>query len=192
MHVNDTFFCWQFSKPLVLETYIAFVNNWNKAKDAIRTTKTTKPAFAKFLEAMAREHKGKLSLDNLLIKPVQKFPNYELIFRRLKKHTEPDHPDYTLCEDALKLIHDILVQLNCKEREALENGQREAMLRDLENAIEGINDLVSSERAFVSFEFVTMPSGQAGRKERGFFLFTDLLVITSIKKRSTTYRKPNR
>lgn len=33
-----------------------------------------RPAFARFLEAMAREHKGKLTLDNLLIKPVQKFP----------------------------------------------------------------------------------------------------------------------
>lgn len=67
-------FRFQFSKPIVLETYTAFVNNWNKAKDAIRTTKSNKPAFAKFLEAMAREHKGKLSLDNLLIKIIQKFP----------------------------------------------------------------------------------------------------------------------
>lgn len=64
----------QFSNPKVLETYTAFVNNWNKAKDAIRTTKATKPGFAKFLETMAREHKGKLSLDNLLIKIIQKFP----------------------------------------------------------------------------------------------------------------------
>ncbi|KAL7038622.1 hypothetical protein ACKWTF_009632 [Chironomus riparius] len=188
--IGDVYFN-VFSKPIVLETYIAFVNNWNKAKDAIRTTKTTKPAFAKFLEAMAREHKGKLSLDNLLIKPIQKFPNYELIFQRLIKHTDSDHPDYTGCQDALKLVHEILVQLNCKEREALENGQREATLRELENVIEGITDLVSSDRAFVSFELVSMPSGQAGRKERGFFLFTDLLVITSIKKRSGTYRKPN-
>lgn len=67
-----------FAKTLVLETYTSFVNNWNKAKDAIRHTKSTRPAFAKFLEAMAREHKGKLSLDNLLIKPVQKFP--KLVF----------------------------------------------------------------------------------------------------------------
>jgi RhoGEF domain len=66
----------QFSKPTILETYTAFVNNWNKAKDAIRLTKTTRPAFASFLETKAREHKGKLSLDNLLIKPVQKFPKY--------------------------------------------------------------------------------------------------------------------
>lgn len=177
----------------MLESYIAFVNNWNKAKDAIRTTKTTRPAFAKFLDTMARDHKGKLSLDTLLIKPVQKFPNYELIFQRLCKHTDADHPDFSVCQEALKLVHDILVQLNCKEREALENGQREAMLRELENVIEGITDLVVSDRAFILFDVVSMPSGgQAGRKERGFFLFSDMLVITSVKKRSGTYRKVNR
>lgn len=65
---------WQFSKTSVLDTYTAFVNNWNRAKDAIRTTSATRSAFARFLETMAREHKGKLTLDNLLIKPVQKFP----------------------------------------------------------------------------------------------------------------------
>lgn len=51
-----------------------FVNNVNRAKSAIRTTSNQRPAFARFLENMAREHKGKLTLDNLLIKPVQKFP----------------------------------------------------------------------------------------------------------------------
>ena len=114
------------------------------------------------------------------------------MFQRLIKHTDVEHPDYSGCSEALKLVHDILVHLNCKEREALENGQREATLRDLENEIAGISDLVSTDRQFLSFELVSMPSGQAGRKERGFFLFNDLLVISSIKKRSGTYRKPNR
>lgn len=114
------------------------------------------------------------------------------MFQRLIKHTDADHPDYAGCSDALKLVHDILVHLNCKEREAIENGQREATLRELENVIEGISDLVTADRTFLSFELVSMPSGQAGRKERGFFMFNDLLVITSIKKRSGTVKKPNR
>lgn len=59
---------------MIIETYLAFVNNWNQAKDVIRMTQTTKPGFEKFLETMAREHKGKLSLDNLMIKIIQKFP----------------------------------------------------------------------------------------------------------------------
>ena len=172
---------------------------------------------------MAREHKGKLSLDNLLIKPVQKFPkyvtfrgrstsveipaannryfllrlfccflrSYELIFTRLIKHTDVTHPDQKPLQEALKLVHDILMFLNCKEKEALENGQRETALRELEGVIEGMNDLVTPERAFLLFDLVSMPSGQVTRKERGFFLFNDLLVITSIKRRSGTIRKTN-
>lgn len=118
------------------------------------------------------------------------------MFQRLTKHTDTNHPDYELCADSLKLVHNILVHLNCKEREALENGQREATLRELENVIEGITDLVANDRTILRFELVSMPAtigGQnAGRKERGIFLFNDLLVITSIKKRSGVTRKPNR
>lgn len=115
-----------------------------------------------------------------------------MMFRRLIKHTDTEHPDHANCSESLKLVHDMLVHLNCKEREALLNGQREATLRELENVIEGVSDLVTNDRMFLSFEIVSMPSPHAGRKERGFFLFNDLLVIASIKKRSGTIKKPQR
>lgn len=114
------------------------------------------------------------------------------MFQRLIKHTDGEHPDHSNCSESLKLVHDILVHLNCKEREALLNGQREANLRELENVIEGVSDLVTTDRTFLSFEIVSMPSPHAGRKERGFFLFNDLLVIASIKKKSGTIKKPHR
>lgn len=135
------------------------------------------------------------------------------MFSRLIKHTDDEHPDQKPLQEALKLVHDILLHLNCKEREALENDQREAALRELEvsrraeahcsdsvspfplplpqGVIEGISDLVSSDRQFLLFDLVSMPTGQGGRKERGFFLFNDLLIITSIKRRSGTIKKPS-
>ncbi|KAH8295057.1 hypothetical protein KR018_006438, partial [Drosophila ironensis] len=180
-----------FSKLEVLEVYTSFVNNCNRAKNAIRSMKHQRPSFSKFLESTSREHKGKLTLDNLLIKPVQKFPNYELLFQRLIKHTDHEHPDTKHLQDVLKLVHDILVHINCKEREIMENGQREATLRELEGVIEGVTDLIAPDRQFLLFDLVSMPSGQGARKDRGFFLFNDLLVLTSIKKRSGTIRKPN-
>lgn len=117
--------------------------------------------------------------------------SYELLLSRLIKHTDIDHPDQKPLQEAIKLVHDILLHLNCKEREALENDQRESALRELEGVIEGISELVTCDRNFLLFDLVSMPSGQAGRKDRGFFLFSDLLVITSIKRRSGTIRKPN-
>lgn len=64
--------------------------------------------------------------------------SYELIFSRLIKHTDIDHPDQKPLQDALKLVHDILLHLNCKKKEALENGQREAALRDLEVCLNSV------------------------------------------------------
>ena len=110
------------------------------------------------------------------------------------------------------MVHDILLHLNCKEREARENGQRESVLRELEvhklqsietqfmyndfyfflqGVIEGISELVDGDRQFLLFDLVSIPTGQMGRKERAFFLFSDILVITSIKRRGGTIRKPS-
>lgn len=58
--------------------------------------------------------------------------SYELMFQRLIKNTDIDHPDQNTLQEALKLVHDILLHLDCKKREAMENDQREAALRDLE------------------------------------------------------------
>lgn len=40
----------QFTKPSVVETYTAFINNWKRAKEVIKSTSQAKPAFARFLE----------------------------------------------------------------------------------------------------------------------------------------------
>uniref|UniRef100_A0A1B6E9V0 DH domain-containing protein n=1 Tax=Clastoptera arizonana TaxID=38151 RepID=A0A1B6E9V0_9HEMI len=170
-----------FTKQSVIDTYTSFINNWKTAKEAIKTTCQAKPAFARFLEAMAREHKGKLALDSLLIMPVQRIPRYELLIQTLLKHTEPNHPDHQPLIEAQRQVHALAVRINCTERDSLE-------LEQLEGLIEGLMHLVAPDRTFLRHDLVTMASGQ-GRKERAFFLFSDLLIITSIKRRSGTIRK---
>ncbi|XP_039288297.1 rho guanine nucleotide exchange factor 17 isoform X2 [Nilaparvata lugens] len=172
-----------FTKQSVIDTYTAFINNWKTANEAIKTTSQAKPAFARFLEAMAREHKGKLALDSLLIMPVQRVPRYELLIQSLLKHTEVGHPDYCVLQDARKEVHTLAVRINCTERESL-------ALEQLESVIEGAGPLSCSERTFVRNDLVTMVTSQ-GRKERMLFLFSDMLLITSIKRRSGTIRKPS-
>lgn len=139
---------------------------------------------------MAREHKGKLALDSLLIKPVQKFPKYELLIQRLIKHTDSAHPDYILLLEAQKEIHENLIKINCTERETLEFEQQQQNLRELENLVEGLVNLVTADRIYLRHDLITMTTGQGTRKERALFLFSDLLVITSIKRRSGTIKKP--
>lgn len=102
----------------------------------------------------------------------------------LLKHTEVYHPDYDTLQEALHEVHDLASRINCTERDNLE-------LEHLENLIDGLSNLVSADRAFLRYDVVMMTSGQGlSRKERALFLFNDLLLITSIKRRSSTVKKP--
>ncbi|KAF7404045.1 hypothetical protein HZH68_006839 [Vespula germanica] len=180
-----------FTKPVVLESYTLFLDNWKSARKAIKATCQGKPAFARFLETMEREHKGKLGLDQLLIKPVQKIPRYELLIQRLLKHTDSAHPDYEFLQAAQKEVHELVVKINCTERESLEWEQQQSTLREVQSLVEGLGGIVANDRTFLRHDLVTIASNQGTRKERALFLFSDLLVITSIKRRSGTIRKPS-
>ncbi|XP_043279981.1 uncharacterized protein [Venturia canescens] len=180
-----------FTKPNVLETYTLFLDNWRSAEKAIKTTCQAKPAFARFLETLEREHRGKLGLDQLLIKPVQKIPRYELLIQRLLKHTDPSHPDHDLLTAAQKEIHELVVKINCTEREILEWEQQQSILREVESLVDGLAGIVTKDRSFVRHDMVTIASNQGTRKERALFLFSDMMVITNIKRRSGTIRKPS-
>ena len=113
-----------------------------------------------------------------------------MLFGRLIKHTDANHPDHKFIEDVLKLVHDILSYIDCKEREIEENGKRVKTLRELEDVIEGVTDLVTPDRNFIAFEIVSLIA-QGVRKDRALFLFNDLLIITSVKRKSGTIRRPN-
>lgn len=97
-------------------------------------------------QTMEREHKGKLGLDQLLIKPVQKIPRYELLIQRLLKHTDPTHPDYELLQAAQKEVHELVVKINCTERESLEWEQQQTTLREVQALVEGLAGIVTNDR----------------------------------------------
>lgn len=80
--------------------------------------------------------------------------------------------------------------INCTERESLELEQQQQTLRDLEQMIEGLSNLVTAERMFLRYETVVMPSAQGTIKDRALILFNDLLLITSVKRRTGTIKKP--
>ncbi|XP_050314681.1 rhoGEF domain-containing protein gxcI isoform X2 [Anthonomus grandis grandis] len=171
--------------PEVIENYVNYVNNWKRSRDILKTVQSSRPQFARFLDAASKSNVRKQALDSLLIKPIQKFPKYELLLQRLIKHTADDHPDYVLLLRAQKEVHEQLLKINCTEKEALDIDQ----LRELEGLIEGVLDLVAADRQFIRHDMVIMSLGGGARKDRALFLLTDLLLITGIKRRSGTITK---
>lgn len=101
-------------------------------------------------QTMEREHKGKLGLDQLLIKPVQKIPRYELLIQRLLKHTDASHPDKDLLTAALKEVHELVVKINCTERESLEWEQQQTTLKEVQSLVEGLAGIVANDRLVAS------------------------------------------
>ena len=173
-----------FTKEPMSETYICFINNWKNANEAIKSASSSKAGFSKFLESMSREHKGKLTLDALLIMPVQRIPRYELLLKELIKHTTCDHPDYHLLQEAQKEVHELALKINQMEKEANETEANANRVKELEHLIEGVIDLYQPDRSFIRYDFVTIPGGLGIKKDRCLFLFSDLLLITSIKRKS--------
>ncbi|XP_041438753.1 rho guanine nucleotide exchange factor 17 isoform X2 [Xenopus laevis] len=178
-----------FSKEILVSIYSAYIDNFLNAKDAVRAAKEARPAFIKFLEQCTRENKEKQALSDLMIKPVQRIPRYELIVKDLLKHTPEDHPDHLCLIDAQINIKQLAERINRGMRSAEETERDIRILQEIESHIEGMEDLQAPFRRFVRQEMVVEVKAVGGKKERSLFLFTDLLICTTLKRKSGSLRR---
>ncbi|KAK2100944.1 Rho guanine nucleotide exchange factor (GEF) 17 [Saguinus oedipus] len=162
----------RFSKDVLVNIYSAYIDNFLNAKDAVRVAKEARPAFLKFLEQSMRENKEKQALSDLMIKPVQRIPRYELLVKDLLKHTPEDHPDHPLLLEAQRNIKQVAERINKGVRSAEEAERHARVLQEIEAHIEGMEDKAIS-----------------GKKDRSLFLFTDLIVCTTLKRKSGSLRR---
>ncbi len=86
------------------------------------------------LQQKARDNEGKLSLDDLLIKPVQRIPRYVLFIKDLLKHTGPSHPDHAPLQKALGELTMLAERFNDREKER----ERLGLRRELLNSVDGL------------------------------------------------------
>ncbi|XP_008850946.2 rho guanine nucleotide exchange factor 17 [Nannospalax galili] len=178
-----------FSKDVLVNIYSAYIDNFLNAKDAVRVAKEARPAFLKFLEQSMRENKEKQALSDLMIKPVQRIPRYELLVKDLLKHTPEDHPDHPLLLDAQRNIKQVAERINKGVRSAEEAERHARVLQEIEAHIEGMEDLQAPLRRFLRQEMVTDVKAIGGKKDRSLFLFTDLIVCTTLKRKSGSLRR---
>ncbi|XP_047734925.1 rho guanine nucleotide exchange factor 17 [Prionailurus viverrinus] len=178
-----------FSKDVLVNIYSAYIDNFLNAKDAVRVAKEARPAFLKFLEQSMRENKEKQALSDLMIKPVQRIPRYELLVKDLLKHTPEDHPDHPLLLDAQRNIKQVAERINKGVRSAEEAERHARVLQEIEAHIEGMEDLQGPLRRFLRQEMVIEVKAVGGKKDRSLFLFTDLIVCTTLKRKSGSLRR---
>ncbi|KAG8137097.1 hypothetical protein E2320_005639 [Naja naja] len=123
-----------FSKDILVNIYSAYIDNFLNAKDAIRIAKEARPAFMKFLAQSMRENKEKQALSDLMIKPVQRIPRYELLVK--------EHPDYPFLIEAQKSIKQVAEKINKGMKSAEEVERNARIVQEIESHIEGMEDEV--------------------------------------------------
>ncbi|TRZ02143.1 hypothetical protein DNTS_014238 [Danionella cerebrum] len=171
-----------FSKETLASIYSAYIDNFMNAKDAVRVAKEAKPAFLKFLEQSMRENKEKQALADLMIKPVQRIPRYELLVKDLLKHTTEDHPDRECLLEAQRSLKSLAERINTGRRSAEELERDTRILQEIEAHIEGLEHILNPQRKFLRQEMVVETKSVGGKKERSLFLFSDLLICTTLKR----------
>ncbi|XP_051882636.1 rho guanine nucleotide exchange factor 17-like isoform X2 [Pristis pectinata] len=178
-----------FSKDVLANSYSAYIDNFLNAKEAVRLAKDAKPAFIKFLEQSMRENKEKQALSDLMIKPVQRIPRYELLIKDLLKHTPDDHPDHPCLLAAQRYIKLLAERINKGKKNAEEAEKEARILQEIESHIEGMVDLLVPHRKFLRQEMVIEVKTVSSKKERSLFLFTDLLICTTLKRKTGSLRR---
>jgi hypothetical protein len=123
-----------FSHQNFNKLYTLFIHHYSQARTALENAKQTKPSLSKALEDLSRETRGKLTLEDLLIKPVQRIPRYLLFVKDLMKQTPPAHPDYYELHLAQKELSTLASSVNEAERVS----ERLQQLKDLLTMVEGL------------------------------------------------------
>lgn len=127
--IGDVFIA-SFSKAMVLDIYSDFINNFTNAMETARKASKSKSAFAQFLQEKSLSSPDRLSFFGLMVKPVQRFPQFILLLNDLLKHTPADHPDRMSLQLALTQLEALADRLNERKRDAERHFAVKQLLKD--------------------------------------------------------------
>ena len=127
--IGDVFIA-SFSKAMVLDIYSDFINNFTNAMETARKASKSKSAFAQFLQEKSLSSPDRLSFFGLMVKPVQRFPQFILLLNDLLKHTPAEHPDRMSLQLALTQLEALADRLNERKRDAERHFAVKQLLKD--------------------------------------------------------------
>ncbi|XP_067826705.1 rho guanine nucleotide exchange factor 10-like protein isoform X2 [Heptranchias perlo] len=181
--IGDLFVA-SFSKSMVLDVYSDYVNNFTNAMALIKKACLTKPAFLEFLKRKQASNSDRITLYGLMVKPIQRFPQFILLLQDMLKNTPRGHPDRLSLQLALTELETLAEKLNEQKRVADQIAEIQQLAKSVGDR--NLNKLLSSgQRQLVLCETLTETVyGERGQilksKERRVFLLNDLLICANI------------
>ncbi|XP_054469736.1 rho guanine nucleotide exchange factor 10 isoform X2 [Anoplopoma fimbria] len=180
--IGDVFVA-SFSKSMVLDAYSEYVNNFSTAMTVVRKTCAAKPGFLEFLKNRQENSGDRMTLYGLMMKPIQRFPQFILLLQDMLKNTPVGHADRLPLQMALTELETLAEKLNEKKREA----DQRCEIRHIAKAMNEryLNKLLSNGSRYLirSDDMVETVYNERGEiiktKERRLFLLNDVLMCAT-------------
>ncbi|XP_041828078.1 rho guanine nucleotide exchange factor 10 isoform X2 [Melanotaenia boesemani] len=180
--IGDVFVA-SFSKSMVLDAYSEYVNNFSNAMAVVRKTCASKPGFLEFLKNRQEASSDRMTLYGLMMKPIQRFPQFILLLQDMLKNTPVGHADRLPLQMALTELETLAEKLNEKKREA----DQRCEIRHIAKAMNEryLNKLLSNGSRYLirSDDMVETVYNERGEiiktKERRLFLLNDVLMCAT-------------
>ncbi|XP_035529912.1 rho guanine nucleotide exchange factor 10 isoform X2 [Morone saxatilis] len=180
--IGDVFVA-SFSKSMVLDAYSEYVNNFSTAMAVVRKTCASKPGFLEFLKHRQETSSDRMTLYGLMMKPIQRFPQFILLLQDMLKNTPVGHADRLPLQMALTELETLAEKLNEKKREA----DQRCEIRHIAKAMNEryLNKLLSNGSRYLirSDDMVETVYNERGEiiktKERRLFLLNDVLMCAT-------------
>uniref|UniRef100_A0A8C7TJB3 Rho guanine nucleotide exchange factor 10 n=1 Tax=Oncorhynchus mykiss TaxID=8022 RepID=A0A8C7TJB3_ONCMY len=181
--IGDVFVA-SFSKSMVLDAYCEFVNNFSTAMAVVRKTCASKPSFLDFLKHRQDTSSDRVTLYGLMMKPIQRFPQFILLLQDMLRNTPVGHSDRLHLQMALTELETLAEKLNEKKRDA----DQRCEIRHIAKAMNEryLNKLLSNDSRYLirSDDMVETVCNDRGEviktKERRLFLLNDVLMCATV------------
>ncbi|XP_023421505.2 rho guanine nucleotide exchange factor 10-like protein isoform X1 [Cavia porcellus] len=182
--IGDLFVA-SFSKCMVLDVYSDYVNNFTNAMSIIKKACLTKPSFLEFLKRRQVCSPDRVTLYGLMVKPIQRFPQFILLLQDMLKNTPRGHPDRLSLQLALTELETLAEKLNEQKRLADQVAEIQQLTKSVSDRSSLNKLLTSGQRQLLLCETLTETVyGDRGQliksKERRVFLLNDMLVCANI------------
>lgn len=105
-----------FSKSMLVDAYSIYVNNFTVGMDEIRTAQQSRTNFEEFLKTKEKYSLDRLSIFGLMVKPIQRFPQFIMLLQDLIKYTPHNHHDRRALQLALTELENVAHKLNERKR----------------------------------------------------------------------------
>ncbi|XP_017884010.1 FYVE, RhoGEF and PH domain-containing protein 4-like [Ceratina calcarata] len=162
-----------------LKMYTEYVKNFDYAMNLIQSLQVKIPRFAAVInEIQKMDECAKLSLPHHMLSPIQRLPRYQLLLKDYLKNLTEESADYEDTKKALDLVSTAANHSN----DAMKKIDKFKKLLEIQENIYDTTDLVSATRELVKEGRIVKISARSGdHQERHLFLFSDLLLLCSIR-----------